>query len=209
MLNSSGRELNIIQVSSAPIVKKSYALNIKGNLRSWSINKNGDQFLGYLETPAKAEKIGKTSAKWFVKHDGTVKAYFEKEGEIFVQTLENEEGRLIASGKILKVDDRSIYIQRPDDLIVLDHAEEIEFTLDPAFNEFGSMYSIDHENTSALLLMDYLKNKIYLYNSLGETYEDFPKEGRNNAFIRPNSMNDKLSIFTTIENAVICYKVKL
>lgn len=209
MLNSSGRELNIVQISSEPILEKSYALNIRGNLRNWAIDDKKTQFLGYLETPAKAENIGKTSASWFVKHEGTVKAYYEKDGEVYLQTVDDQDGKLIESGKIIKVDDKSLYIKKSKGMVVVDHTETTNFVMDLAFNEVSSMYSIELKNKEALLLMDYLKNKIYLYNNLGETYEGFPKEGRNRAYLNPNDLNEKLSIFTTIENAVICYKVKL
>lgn len=209
MLNSSGHELNIVQISANPIVHKSYALNLKGNLRNWAIDSEGNQYIGYLETPAKADKQGKTSAEWFVKNGGTVKAYFEKDGEIFSQTIEDPDGKMIETGKILKIDENVLYVQRADDVITISHDEKTDLIIDPNFNEISSLYSIRVDNQTSMLLMDYLKNKIYLYNSLGEIMDDFPKEGRNKVYVYPNNMNEKLSIFTTIENSIICYKVKL
>jgi hypothetical protein len=209
MLNSSGRELNIVQISSEPIVNKSFALNIKGNLRNWTIDKSGDQYLGYLETPAKAKKIGKTSAKYFVKNDGTIKAYFEKDGDVFSQTMDEQEAKLLETGAIMKIDDESVYIKKSNKVVVISHEGVTNYLMDISFNEISSIHSISLEGQNALLLMDYLKNKIYLFDETGGVYDDFPKEGRNKVYINPNDMNEKLSIFTTIENAIICYKVKL
>lgn len=209
MLNSSGRELNIVQISSEPIVNKSFALNIKGNLRNWTIDKSGDQYLGYLETPAKAKKIGKTSAKYFVKNDGTIKAYFEKDGDVFSQTMDEQEAKLLETGAIMKIDDESVYIKKSNKVVVISHEGVTNYLMDISFNEISSIHSISLEGQNALLLMDYLKNKIYLFYETGGVYDDFPKEGRNKVYINPNDMNEKLSIFTTIENAIICYKVKL
>jgi hypothetical protein len=209
MLNSSGRELNIVQLSSKPITQKSFALNIKGNLRNWAIDNEGSQYIGYLETPAKAEKIGKTSAKWFVKSEGTVKAYFEKENTIYSQTIDDQEGKMIEMGQIIKADNQSLYVKREDGIVAIDHRGESEFSVDPSFNEINSLNRIVFNENNVLLMMDYLKNKIYLYNEIGNVIEGFPKEGRNLAVTHPNKMSEKLSIFTVIENAVICYKVKL
>ncbi len=209
MLNSSGRELNIVQISSEPIKSKSFALNIKGNLRNWAIDVNGNQYLGYLETPAKAKKMGKSSAKWFIKHQGTVKAYFEKNGDVFSQTIDEQEAKLVETGKIMKVDNQSIYIKKSNKLVVLSHEEVTNYLMDVSFNEISSIHSVSLKEKNGLLLMDYLKNKIFLYDETGKVYNDFPKEGRNKVYTYPNDMNEKLSIFTTIENAIICYKVKL
>lgn len=209
MLNSSGRELNIIQLSSNPIIEKSYALNINGNLRSWAIDKEGNQMLGYLETPAKAKEIGKTSARHFAKFDGTVIGYFEKDGEIYSQQLENQESQLIEKGSIAHLDEKTVAINKGSSLLFLKHDGSTSTMIDPPFNEINSIHLIEKSDEPYVLIMDYLKNKVYLYNSLGEVVKGFPKEGRKNAYCYPNEMSERLSIYTTIENSIVCYKVKL
>lgn len=209
MLNSSGRELTIIQLSSNPIINKPYALNVKGNLRSWAIDKEGSQFLGYLETPAKAEKLGKTTARHFAKYDGTVVGYFEKEGEIYSQQIENQESQLVEKGSIAHLNENVMVVNKESTLLFIGHNGQTSTMIDPPFNEINSIHLIEKEDNQFVLVMDYLKNKIYLYNSLGEVVEEFPKEGRKNTYCHPNEMSERLSIYTTIENSIVCYKVKL
>jgi len=209
MLNSSGKELNIIKLSGLPIIKKSYALNIKGSLRAWTIDKERNQFLGYLETPAKAERLGKTNGNWFVKVNGKVKSYFEMDNEIFTRVANSSDAQLIETGKILDVDDELIYIQNKENIISNKHNGENAFMIDPGFNEVNSTKFIKYGDKKYFLLMDYLQNKIYLYNNLGEVCSDFPKEGRKNVVAFANQSNNFISLYTLIENSVVCYKFEL
>jgi hypothetical protein len=209
MLNGSGKELNIIQLSSNPLIHKSFALNVRGNLRAWGIDQENDQFLGYLETPAKPERLGKSNGKWFVKGSGHVKGYFEKDGEIYLQGSDNTTAQLIESGEILAVDEQVIYIQSKENIIARKHDGESAYIIDPGFNEINSTQFIQDESENYFLLMDYLKNKIYLFDNVGEMHNGFPKEGRKTAIVKLTAVSNFLSIYTFIENSIICYKIQL
>lgn len=209
MLNSSGRELTIIQLTNKPIINSPLALNIRGNLRAWGLDQDGNQFLGYLETPAKAEKLEKTSAKYFAKHKGTVLGYYLKEGEIYQQSIEKPEGKLIEKGSILFVDDNGIIVKNESTISTIGHNGSLTLSINAPFNEVSSTSTIEVNENTYLLIMDYLKNKIYLFDQIGNIVEGFPKEGRNRAMIHANAMTDRQSVYTLIENSIVCYKINL
>jgi len=211
MLNSAGQELNIIQLGKEAIVSTPFALNIKGNLRVWGVNSDLQQLLGYLETPAKATRLGKTSALTSVKFNGKVISYFEKEGKVYSQMV-NFNGtdgnvKLIDDGKLFSVNQDHFVIAKNNFLKVLNHKHEIIYSKQLPFNEMGSFNYL--EEKSICTVFDYLQNKIHAYQKTGEELEGYPKEGRNQSFSAYNKYDGTLYTYTIISKSIICFKSKL
>lgn len=211
MLNSAGLELNIIQLGKDAIVSTPFALNIKGNLRAWGVNSEGQQLLGYLETPAKAKSVGKTSALAAVKHNGKVISYFEKDGKVYSQMLNSNgtEGKVkfVDDGKLFSVNKDHFVIAKNNAVKVLNHDNKIIFSKQLPFNEMGSFNYIEEKSIATVL--DYLQNKIHAYQKTGEELEGYPKEGRNQSFSSYNKYDKTLYTYTIISKSIICFKSKL
>ncbi|PKR79869.1 hypothetical protein CW751_13015 [Brumimicrobium salinarum] len=212
MINSAGQELNIVQVGTKSIIATPYALNIKGNLRAWAANEEQQQFLAYLETPAKAEMVNKTSTDYLVKHNGSVQTYFAKEDNIYKQILESngksfKDAVLIDQGSIVEMNDKHITIADQNKFKVYNHNNNITYSIQLPFNEVGVFNYHDKVKTSVVL--DYLKNKIHAYDNLGNSIKGFPKEGRNTVISSYDAQSKTLYIYTVISKSIICYKIKI
>ena len=208
LMNSAGQELNIIQVSKNKLISTPYALNIKGNLRAWAIDSDKEQFLAYLETPAKPDRKGKTSAAISIKSKGQVSSYFTKEGTVYVQHPNETDVHLVDKGEIFKVTPQHLIISKENTYKVYNHEQEINFSLRLPFNEVSSFDLVMIKKKKYAIVMDYLQNKIHAYNTLGEELEGFPKEGRNHSTAYYNESDETLYIYTQISNSIICYKKK-
>ncbi|PWH85437.1 hypothetical protein [Brumimicrobium oceani] len=211
MLNSAGMELNIIQLGKEAIISTPYALNIRGNLRVWAVNSGLQELLGYLETPAKASVLGKTSAQHSIKHRGKVISYFEKEGKIYSQLLKsdgkNEDVKMLDEGKLFHVNDQHLVIASDNYFKVMNHNHDIIYSKQLPFNEVGSFIYIDEK--SLVTVLDYLQNKIHAYDKTGEELEAYPKEGRNQSFTAYNKYDKTLYTYTIISKSIICFKSKI
>lgn len=211
MLNNSGQELNVIQLGKEAIVSTPFALNIRGNLRVWAVNSDLQQILGYLETPAKSSRLGKTSAQFSIKHDGTVISYFEKDGKVYSQTLKSNgtsgNVKLIDEGKLFSVNAEQLIIANTNNYKVMNHDHKIIYSKQFPFNEVGSFNYI--EEKSIVTVLDYLQNKIHAYQKTGEELVGYPKEGRNQSFSAYNKYDNTLYTYTIISKSIICFKSKL
>jgi hypothetical protein len=211
MLNSAGQELNIIQVGKESLISTPYALNIKGNLRVWAVNTDAQQYLGYLETPAKAKLIGKTSVKNAIKHNGKVITYFEKEGKVYSQTsdvngVRNKDVELIDNGQLFMVNQNHFIISNNNIFKVFNHDHEIIYSKQLPFNEVGTFDY--HALNQTSIVLDYLQNKIHAYNETGEELKGFPKEGRSLTTSHYNKNDKTIYTYTVIAQSIICYKNK-
>ncbi|MDX1652619.1 MAG: hypothetical protein R3277_09010 [Brumimicrobium sp.] len=209
MLNSSGQELTIIQAGRHPLRGIPYALNVNGNLRVWVVNEENEQYLGYLENPAKAEILEKTTANHFIKTNGTVKAYFEQEGNVYFKAVNDSEATLLSRGSILSSDDNHIFLKQENKVVVFDHGNNLVFTQEVPFNEISTVDLVSTEKNQFLVVMDYLQNKIHLYGSGQNDLPDFPKEGRDKAYTYLNKDNNVLYIYTYLSKSLICFKTEL
>lgn len=211
MLNSAGQELNVIQLGKEAIMSTPFALNIRGNLRVWAVNSELQQILGYLETPAKASKLGKTSAQFSIKHDGTVISYFEKDDKVYSQTLKSNgtsgDVKLVDDGKLFAVNSEQVVISKNNLFKVMNHNHTIVYSKQFPFNEVGSFNYIKEK--SIVTALDYLQNKIHAYQKTGEELEGYPKEGRNQSFSAYNKYDMTLYTYTIISKSIICFKSKL
>ncbi|WP_107039351.1 hypothetical protein [Brumimicrobium mesophilum] len=211
MLNSSGQELNVIQLGNEAITSTPFALNIRGNLRVWALNSDAQQLLGYLETPAKASKLGKTSAQFSIKHDGTVISYFEKDRKVYSQTLKSNgtsgNVKFIDDGKLFSVNAERIVIAKNNNYKVLNHNHRIIFSKQFPFNEVSSFNYVGEK--SIVTALDYMQNKIHAYQKTGVEIEGYPKEGRNQSFSAYNKYDKNLYTYTIISQSIICFKSKL
>lgn len=211
MLNSAGQELNVIQLGKEAIMSTPFALNIRGNLRVWAVNSELQQILGYLETPAKASKLGETSAQFSIKHDGTVISYFEKDDKVYSQTLKSNgtsgDVKLVDDGKLFAVNSEQVVISKNNLFKVMNHNHTIVYSKQFPFNEVGSFNYIKEK--SIVTALDYLQNKIHAYQKTGEELEGYPKEGRNQSFSAYNKYDMTLYTYTIISKSIICFKSKL
>lgn len=211
MLNSNGQELNIIQVGQHPIISTPYALNVKGNLRAWTLNNDFYQFLGYLENPAKPSRMSRIETNHSTKHKGKIVSYFEREGKIYRQEYEartdkGHEPTLVDNGKIYSMQEDHLIINENNLFKIYNHDGEILHTQQLPFNEVGNFVFLPERKIS--VVMDYLHNKIHAYNQTGEEIEGFPKEGRNTVEAHYNEYDKTLYTFTLISESIICYKTK-
>lgn len=209
VLNSSGQELNIIQVGRHAIKSTPYALNISGNLRCWVENKENEQFLGYLETPAAPSKVKKSKVDYAIKSNGVVKTFFQKDGTIYYQNTDNKEPQLLAEGSLIKLTQNFIYIKKDNSINIYDEKNQLVKTIQLPFNEIGSVDNFEFKGKSYLIVMDYLQNKINLYDENNEIVNGFPKEGRENAISYLNEEQGVISIYTIISKSIVCYKIEL
>lgn len=211
MLNSSGQELNIIRTGNKPIISTPYALNVKGNLRAWSINSDFQQYLGYLESPATANQLSQTEVEKAIKFEGKVILYYEKEGKVYAQEFisrnnQLQEAVLIDNGELFKVTNDYIVIRENNYYKVLNHKHNIVFSKQLSFNEVGEF--IYHPDKKNIVVFDYLQNKIHAYSNTGEEILGFPKEGRNSTTSYYNKKDRTLYTYTVISQSIICYKTK-
>ncbi|HLW30311.1 MAG TPA: hypothetical protein VKX29_05595 [Brumimicrobium sp.] len=211
MLNSAGQELNIIQVGKESLTSIPYALNIKGNLRVWAVNTESQQYMGYLETPAKAQLIGKTNGENAIKHNGRVITYFEKDQNVYSQTSDNKateikDVQLLDKGQLFSVTQDYFIIADNNNFKVLNHDNKIIYNKQLPFNEVGEFTY--HTSNQTSVVLDYLQNKIHAYDKTGEELESFPKEGRNLAISYFNKNDKTLYTYTVIAQSIICYKNK-
>lgn len=209
MLNSSGQELNIIQIGSRPLKGKPYALNRSGNLRCWTINEDGQQYLGYLETPASPELLNKSKVDFTIKTNGLVKTFFEKEEAVYYQTSDNSNVKIVAEGQLIKVTENYIYTKKANVLAVFNQKNELLKRISLSFNEIGSVDYFNSEDNGHIVVMDYLQNKINIYDETDKNIDGFPKEGRNKAVIYYDEEKKSLSVFTIISKSIVSYKVVL
>lgn len=209
VLNSSGQELNIIQVGRHPIKSTPYALNISGTLRCWVENIENEQYLGYLETPAAPSKLKNSKVDYAIKSNGVVKTFFNKDSTIYCQTTENSEPQLLAEGNIIKLTQNYISIKKDNSINIYDEKNNLIKTIQLPFNEIGSVDNFEFEDKSYLIVMDYLQNKINLYDENNELLNGFPKEGREHAVSYLNQDDGIISIYTIISKSIVCYKIDL
>jgi len=207
VLNSSGQELNIIQVGKYPIQSTPYALNISGNLRCWVINKEGQQFLGYLETPAAPSILEKSQVDFAIKSNGIVKSFFEKDGKTYYQTSNNQTAQFLTEGSIIKLTQNYVYVKKNNSVEIFNEKNELIKSITLPYNEVGSIDNFEVKEKNYTVIMDYLQNKINLYDQNNEIMNDFPKEGRENAVSYFNEQQQTLSIYTIISKSIVCYKV--
>ena len=208
-LNSSGQELNIVQVGRHPIIGTPYALNISGNLRCWALNKENEQFLGYLETPAAPSKLEKTTVDFAIKSGGVVKVFFEKDKKIYSQATKNQTAQIFSEGIIIKVDENFIYTKNNNSISIYNVQNDLVKSISLPFNEVGSIDNFSIKGQHYTVIMDYLQNKINLYNQNNEIMKGFPKEGRERAVSYLNEEQNLLSIYTIISKSIVCYKIEL
>lgn len=209
MINSSGQELNIIQIASEPIEQTPFALNIDGNLRAWAIDTDKKQYLGYLETPAAPKSLSKTSGSRFAKHKSEVIGYYEKNEEVFALGHNDSEATFLAKGTLSNVDDQYVYIQNDNTIQVLNFKGEVVYTIELPYNEVSHLKALKTKDAFTLIALDYLQNKIHGYDSLQEERKKFPKEGRNSVRAHFDQNNELLYLYTQINGNIICYKLKI
>lgn len=209
VLNSSGQELNIIQVGRHPIAHTPYALNISGNLRCWVSNNENQQFLGYLETPAAATTLEKSKVDFAIKTNGIVKTIFEKDGTIYFETTNNQTAQLLAEGSIIRLTQKYTFVKKNNSLNIYNVKNDLVKSIVLPFNEIASVDNFEIKDKHYTVVMDYLQNKINLYDENNEIMKDFPKEGREKAFSYYDGEQNILSIYTIISKSIVCYKIKL
>lgn len=211
MLNSSGQELNIIQVGNQPLKKVPFALNKSGNLRCWAINEDNQQYLGYLETPASAELLSRSQVDYLVKVNGEVKTFFEKNGTVYYHLINQGNATPISKGQMIKMTQNYFYIKNNNVLEIYNQKNELIISISLPFNEVGSVdyFNINGNGEGLTIVMDYLKNKINAYNESNENIKDFPKEGRERAISHFNEKEQILSIYTVISKSIVCYRIVL
>lgn len=212
MLKNDGNELNIIQVGKEPIISTPYALNVKGNLRVWTLNNEMQGFLGYLERPAKASLLNKIEQKSSIKYKGNVLSYFEKEGKVYVlefdsKTERNKEPKMIDEGKLFSINDDQFIISDKNSFKVFNHDLTIIYTKQLPFNEVGDFQY--HPEKKVCVVLDYLQNKIHAYDKNGDEVSGFPKEGRNNVVSYYNKDDKTLYTYTILAQSIVCYKTNL
>jgi hypothetical protein len=209
ILNSSGQELNIIQVGRHPIKSTPYALNISGNLRCWVLNKENEQFLGYLETPAAPSILEKSKVDYSVKSNGVVKTFFEKDGTIYYETSNNQTTQTLAEGNIIKLTQNYIFLKKNNVLDIYNEKNELAKSITLPYNEIGSVDNFKYKGKYYTIVMDYLQNKINLYDENNDIVTGFPKEAREKAVSYLNREQGIISIYTLISKSIVCYKVEL
>ncbi|MFA5573781.1 MAG: hypothetical protein WC994_01870 [Brumimicrobium sp.] len=210
MLKNDGQELNIIQSGAKSIISTPYALNIKGNLRSWAQNSDNQQIIGYLETPAKASienKLEENSIS--IKYQGKILTYFEKEGKIYQQVFDSKTGegglpKLVDNGKIHDVNSDYIIATEQNNIKIYSHELNIIYNTRTTFNEIESINYIPERDIC--IVLDYLQNKIHAFDNSGNELKYFPKEGRNFVVSFYDKRNKILHTYTMIEHSIICYK---
>lgn len=209
MLNSSGLELNIIQVGSKSIISTPFALNIKGNLRAWAVNTDRQEYLGYLETPAKAQLLGKASVDGAIKYNGRVLRYFEKEGQVYCQKSDINGGVdgdpiPVEKGKVVSLTQDHIIVSNLNSVSVFDHSLNLLSSKTLPFNEVGAFVYLKDKKES--IVLDYLQNKIHAYSNAGEELPGFPKEGREVLEVGYDKANKQVYIYSKVAQSIICYK---
>ncbi|MBW7868089.1 MAG: hypothetical protein H3C31_07185 [Brumimicrobium sp.] len=211
MLNSAGQELTIIKVGNSSVIQTPYALNIKGKLTAWVVNKEHKEYLGFLEKPGKPVELGSVDSESAVKYNGKVVNYFEKEGEVYCQKsdvngLKGSNPIPIEKGKIFTVTNDYIVIVKSNNFSVFTHDQSLLYTKTVPFNEVGSFVYL--KNRKECVVLDNLQNKIHAYSSLGEEVTDFPKEGRELVVAETDKDKKQVYIFSKIAQSIICYKYK-
>lgn len=208
MLNTSGSELNIVQASTRPLVKQTFALNINGDLRGWCIDDNSEKLLTYLEKPIKTQRIGKSSAVSFEKMGGEVIGYFNENGSVYSESMMSSKQKSISEGELISTT-KNIIVKKNNKITVFNHSGQLQQAIDIKFNEVSSVFIINIIKLKYTLVLDYFKNNIYCYNNNGEPIPGFPKEGSMLLNASYNPLSNELNIYTIISNSVVCHKIKL
>lgn len=208
MLNNTGKELNVIQIDKNPIADTPFALNVSGNLRAWVLDNKNRTYLAYLETPAKREDKGQSSARFFVKTGKSVTGLYSKEGRIYTEDMEKST-KIIAEGKLLSTKNKTIVVQNQNEISLFNFDGALTYPLTLGFNEVGKVIPFVHQKKRFTLVFDYLGNKVYLYDQAGLVVEGFPLEARGDIAMSIDKEIDLLNIFTLLNDNIYCYKQKL
>jgi len=210
MLSNSGQELNVIQLGKDAIESDAIALNLSGNLRVFGINSEKEGYLGYLEQPAKADLQGKTEARYFIKEGSELFGFYQKENEIYT-TQYNSLARndFFAEGKLIKVINNQLIVQRQNTLFLMDTKGNIIHQQKVPFNEVGDVVYLRFEGNIIPVVHDFLENNVYVFLPNGNILNGFPKEARKHITATIQPEKDVFSIVTTIQRAIINYDIPL
>ncbi len=207
MLGNSGKELNIVQIGSHPIKISPKALNLTGNLRVWVANTNDEKYLGYLETPAKAELLGKTTANHFLKAGSNVFGIVQEENDIFLETMRNESTSSFAKGKVIQLINELVILQTENELQAYDAQRKLISSQKLPFKEVGAVNLTFIGEQKFWTVFDYLENNVYLFLPNGDLAKGFPKEGRAPITTSYDKQANSLVVYTTLNSVVIAYMV--
>lgn len=209
MLNQNGQELTIVQVGTAPIKARPYALNIGGNLRAWAINSNSERYLAYLETPARAESLGRSNAKHFLKSGSEVFGFYSDDKKLYREPMRGQNADFIGEGNLIKADGYELIAHFNNELFRYTIEGNLLGTQRIGFNEVGQVKSIMVKGVKYLAVYDYLENNIYLYNEVGDVLDGFPKEAQQQVQLRFQPKTSILEVYTLVNKALVCYKINL
>lgn len=207
VLNNSGNELNIIQAGNQPLEKAVFALNMGGNLRGWAINTEKEILLTYLETPAKAESKGKSTAIEFQKNAGEIIGLESKNEQTFIHYFNNQPERPLGRGN-LQSHGQYIVLKDQNKISVFNTDYSLRWMIQLPFNEIGSIQPIVIQQKNYLFVTDYLKNKIHLLDENGQNISGFPKDGSELISYAFDSTSKTLSIYSSISGSLICYTLQ-
>jgi hypothetical protein len=209
LINNQGQELNVIQLSTQPIKKGVFAKNVQGKLRVFGIDSDDFAHLGYLETNAAPQRLGKVYADFIEKIGPNVKGVRAVGENVQLWNSVNpSEEQSFATGKILAADNGNIYIQKNNQIQLFDWNGKLQFEVSLGFNEVAMPKFIQKSGSSKILIaMDYLTNKIHAVDENGTSLEGFPKEGRKMLAVAKEKQ--QLQIVTTINGALVGYLVEL
>ena len=208
MLNNTGKELNVVQIHQHPVQATPFALNVAGNLRAWVIDQANQTYLAYLETPARREGFGKSSASEFMKTGKEVSGLTTENGKVSIEKMDKTT-QLVGEGKFLGIENDLVILQNKNELSFFNFDGKLIYPLVLSFNEVGRVIPFVFNQKRFTLVFDYLGNKVYLYDSSGVVYDDFPKEARQDISMSIDKEARLLNVFTVLNNNIFCYKIKL
>ena len=209
MLNQNGQELTIIQVGSGAIAETPLALNIGGNLRAWTVNQARKRFLGYLETPARAEELGGTNAATFLKSGSEVIGFYAKDNKVYSEPMRDPTPVFIGEGKLLSAKGYEVIVQHQNELYRYNIEGNLLASQPVTFNEVGQVEIVTVKGVKYLGVFDYLENNVYVYNEVGDVLDGFPKEAKEQIQLRYQPKTSVLEIYTMVNKALVCYKINL
>lgn len=208
LINNQGQELNVIQLSTHGIKKGVFAKNVQGNLRVFGIDSEDFAHLGYLETNAAPQRLGKIRSNIVQKVGSQIKGISSVDNNISLwNSNEINKEQALATGKFISADDKIIFIQKNNILQSFDWNGRLQTEITLGFSEINNPKFIRLKSAKILVVMDYLTNKIHAISEYGESLEGFPKEGRKILEVTKNE--NQLQIVTTINDALVGYLIKI
>lgn len=209
MLNQNGQELTIIKVGNEALTNAPLALNVGGNLRAWGMNMAKNKYLGYLERQIKAEQLTSSKGVYFSKIGSEVFGFYNDGKKLFKEPMQSETPVFIGEGKFLTVEGYEVIAQNGNEIYCYNVEGDLLRTQTIGFNEIGMVKTVLVQGKKYLAVTDYLDNKVYLYNELGEVIEGFPKEAKDFVEVRFHGKESLLEVYTMVNKALVCYKTKV